>query len=148
MNLNKIRNINKYQSILRSIFGHVFGTVISEEKKVEMLKYFFLEMYDMLPSPLTYYHITYEIVQQIFYSNRVFCPILQNNFVFHPPKWCSNQLFLSIYHAVNQDVTQRFPKDMPKKCCVEYSNIYLCFLFCLNLYFFIFIIFSILIFFI
>ena len=41
MNLNKIRNINKYQSILRSIFGHVFGKVISEEKKVEMLKYFF-----------------------------------------------------------------------------------------------------------
>ena len=36
-----------------------------------------------------------------------------------------------------------------QKCCVEYSNIYLYFLFCLNSYFFIFIfiIFSILIFF-
>ena len=39
--------------------------------------------------------------ESIFYSSRVFCPILQNDFVFRPPKWCSNLFFLSIYHAVN-----------------------------------------------
>ena len=55
------------------------------------------------------------IVQSIFCSNRVFYPILQNNLVFGPPKWCIYLFFLLIYHIVNWDVTERSPKDKPKK---------------------------------